>query len=330
MLASTLSRPSSSRGGTGKSLRGGRVALLALGCSLALALALALGAGDARAGQLPASLGAAGSFAALAGSTVTSTLTGFPPGEVNGTIHATDLAATQAQADLTAAYDDAAGRGARPAPPCRLANGAPAVRRSADHRRALCISDRSCSRQHGLYLAYSLGGSFAGRPLENAEATCGRAPTGSGGRSSPFFSVIYGTCRPTAPEGCGPPLEVQSWPACDRNRVSFEGIRNTPGDATPSRRFRVEGVPVASFDGFFEMYLPLTTLVVFFAQNTHLAREALRALPRIAVPNLATLRPRLLCNRIRRSSSPSARSAGTPSASSATARFAVRTARSAR
>ena len=326
MLASTLSRSRSLSGGAGGArLWAWRVALLAAGCSLVLAL----GAGDARAGQLPVRLGTAGSFAALAGSTVTSTLTGVSPGRVNGTIHATDLATTQAQADLTAAYDDDAGRPA-PAPSCRLANGARALRRFADRRAALCISDRSCSRQHGLYLGYSLGGSFAGRPLENAEATCGRAPTGSGGRSSPFFSVIYGTCRPNSPEGCQPPLEVQSWPACDRNRVSFEGIRNTPGDATPNRRFRVEGVPVASFDGYFEMYLPLTTLVVFFTQNTHLAREVLQALPPIALPNLATLRPRLLCNRIGRSFRPGARTAGTPSASSATLRSAARTARSAR
>ncbi len=104
--------------------RAWRVGLLAAGCSLALGL----GAGDAFAGQLPVSLGAAGSFAALAGSTVTSTgfttlngdlgvspgssLTGFPPGKVNGATHrgATDPTAAQAQADLTIAYNDAAGR----------------------------------------------------------------------------------------------------------------------------------------------------------------------------------------------------------------------------
>jgi hypothetical protein len=37
-------------------------------------------------------------------------ITGFPPGTVNGTIHQTDAAALQAQKDLTTAYDDAAGR----------------------------------------------------------------------------------------------------------------------------------------------------------------------------------------------------------------------------
>ncbi|MGI8535462.1 MAG: ice-binding family protein, partial [Mycobacteriales bacterium] len=71
-------------------------------------------------------LGTATPFAVLAGSTVTNTgpsvingdlgvspqtaVTGFPPGTVNGTIHAADAVAGQAQAALTTAYNDAAGR----------------------------------------------------------------------------------------------------------------------------------------------------------------------------------------------------------------------------
>jgi hypothetical protein len=77
-------------------------------------------------GQAPVALGSAASYAVLAGSTVTSTggttvngdlgvsagtaVTGFPPGFVNGTQHAGDSAAAQAQLDLTIAYNDAAGR----------------------------------------------------------------------------------------------------------------------------------------------------------------------------------------------------------------------------
>lgn len=81
----------------------------------------------ARAGG-PASvgLGTAGNFAVLAGTEVTNTLAttitgdvgvhpgslvaGFPPGIVNGTIHAADAVALQAQSDLVTAYNDAAGR----------------------------------------------------------------------------------------------------------------------------------------------------------------------------------------------------------------------------
>ncbi len=37
-------------------------------------------------------------------------ITGFPPGTVNGTVHAADAVGGQAQSDLTTAYNDAAGR----------------------------------------------------------------------------------------------------------------------------------------------------------------------------------------------------------------------------
>ena len=71
-------------------------------------------------------LGTAGAYSVLAGTGVTSTgatnlsgdlgvsplssVTGFPPGEIGGTIHAGDPEALQAQADLASAYDDAAAR----------------------------------------------------------------------------------------------------------------------------------------------------------------------------------------------------------------------------
>ncbi|WP_309895339.1 ice-binding family protein [Archangium sp.] len=76
--------------------------------------------------QLPVALSSAGNFAVLAGSTVTSTgqtsvtgdlgvspgteITGFPPGALIGAKHAGDPTAAQGIADLTTAYNDAAGR----------------------------------------------------------------------------------------------------------------------------------------------------------------------------------------------------------------------------
>jgi Ice-binding-like/Bacterial Ig-like domain len=76
--------------------------------------------------QASVDLGGAGAFVILAGSTVTSTgataltgdlgvspgaaVTGFPPGTLTGTIHAGDATSATAIADLTTAYNDAAGR----------------------------------------------------------------------------------------------------------------------------------------------------------------------------------------------------------------------------
>jgi hypothetical protein len=77
-------------------------------------------------GQVPVNLGSAANFAILAGSTITNTgnstvtgdvglspgtaVTGFPPGVLNGAFHLADSTAATAKLDLTAAFNDAAGR----------------------------------------------------------------------------------------------------------------------------------------------------------------------------------------------------------------------------
>jgi Ice-binding-like/Domain of unknown function DUF11 len=100
---------------------------LTRGSALVVACAALIGMqSGARAATAPVPLGSAASFAVLAGSTITNTgpttingdvglspgtsVTGFPPGQVKGTIHAADSVALQAQDDLTAAYNDAAAR----------------------------------------------------------------------------------------------------------------------------------------------------------------------------------------------------------------------------
>jgi len=97
---------------------------------LALTLGTAVagvGGSPADAAQATVGLGTAASFAVLAGQTITNTgpsvisgdvglspgssVTGFPPGTINnGTLHVADAVALQAQADVTTAYNDAAGR----------------------------------------------------------------------------------------------------------------------------------------------------------------------------------------------------------------------------
>ena len=108
------------RRGAGRLLPAGAAAILAVGM-------LAAGSPVLAAGQVPVGLGAAATFAVLAGapavtnsgSTViggnlgvhpAARVMGFPPGLVNGETHAGDASAQQAKVDLVAAYDDAAGR----------------------------------------------------------------------------------------------------------------------------------------------------------------------------------------------------------------------------
>ena len=105
--------------------------------SSALALCFAFAAVPAAAQSAPVDLGTAGPFVALGGSTVTNTgpsvlngdlgvapgtsLVGFgSPAVVNGATHANDAVAQQAQADLTTAYDVAAGQ---PVPPANDLTG---------------------------------------------------------------------------------------------------------------------------------------------------------------------------------------------------------------
>ncbi|MDQ1355766.1 MAG: hypothetical protein QOG44_139 [Acidimicrobiaceae bacterium] len=80
----------------------------------------------ANASESPVTLGASGPYSVLGGQTVTNTgptnlsgdlgvspgtaFTGFPPGIIGGATNAGDATAGKAQADLTIAYDDAAGR----------------------------------------------------------------------------------------------------------------------------------------------------------------------------------------------------------------------------
>ena len=107
---------------SGVTRRAGRASLLFL-APLFVGLVLT---SSAQAEPPPVLLGTANAFAVLGGSTITNTgnsvingdlglhpgtaVTGFPPGTVNGSKHITDAVALQAKADLTTAYNDAAGR----------------------------------------------------------------------------------------------------------------------------------------------------------------------------------------------------------------------------
>jgi hypothetical protein len=52
---------------------------------------------------------------------------------------------------------------------------------------------------------------------------------------SNFTSFIYGTCTPRGDAGCPYPLEIQVWPACERNSSRYSTAGST-GDLGPDER----------------------------------------------------------------------------------------------
>jgi len=117
------------------SFRLAAVAVLAVAAACLIAAAAPAGAAMAAA-TVPVPLGTAANFAVLGAATVTNTgattikgdlglspgtsVTGFPPGQVIGTVFTADSAALQAQADLTTAYNDAAALAATATIPVEL------------------------------------------------------------------------------------------------------------------------------------------------------------------------------------------------------------------
>jgi hypothetical protein len=122
---------------------------------------------------------------------------------------------------------------------------------------------------------FSAGPSPAGLSLNTVRRVCG-ASTPADEAPANFTSYIYGDCQiADDATGCKPPLEVQTWPACQRalGNYSFDG-KPIPYTRLPSR----SGAEVVEIHFMFgsriEVYTKSST-VVLFAESPTLAREAL-------------------------------------------------------
>jgi hypothetical protein len=120
---------------------------------------------------------------------------------------------------------------------------------------------------------YAVGQSFEGSALTGITRRV-EARTPPDRVRANFVGYRYGDCVVVSGEGCPAPLEIQVWPACERNLSSYS---LTPaGDPLPSERLTVRGVPAAFFEGGnrLEVYTGSVSIVMFGQGKPQLLRAA--------------------------------------------------------
>lgn len=120
------------------------------------------------------------------------------------------------------------------------------------------------------FTAYSLGGAVEGEPLTRILRRCDAPYPGEAIRAN-YLSYIYGDCKVVEEEGCAPPIEIQTWPACERSIASYsdDGIA---GDGLLNQLVSERGVPGAHFENghWVELYAGESTIVVFANESVNL------------------------------------------------------------
>lgn len=134
------------------------------------------------------------------------------------------------------------------------------------------------------FTGYSLGPRFGQLTRTSLERYCepissvSTEDLAAGYRRTNYLSVIYGDCVEGELEQgrCVPPLEVQSWPACERSRANY--ILGD-GSELPRTEQTVRGTDAASFDDAYrlEIYTGESTVVIF-AHTPALANAAAQAI----------------------------------------------------
>jgi hypothetical protein len=181
---------------------------------------------------------------------------------------------------------------------CALLTAAPALAAGRSQVLPGGFVGKDCSAKTAIpRVAYGLGKSFAGLRAEAPESVCTAAinpkvEVASGPRISwGYVSTIYGTCNPI-PDGCGPPLDIQSAPECARNPRSYEqnpgfvpspGEPEEPAEALPLVKLSpAPWIPASSVENGrrIEIYAGGTTVVIF-ADDSGLAHRAAEALLRV-------------------------------------------------
>jgi hypothetical protein len=113
------------------------------------------------------------------------------------------------------------------------------------------------------FAVYSVGDAFEGIPMRAMLRRDETHEVAGLQVKKDYVSVIYGECVARGLQGCAPPLEIQTWPACARSLADYTLTPN--GEPLPNRPFKLRGVPGAMFEegGRVELYTGNVTIVVF-------------------------------------------------------------------
>ena len=124
------------------------------------------------------------------------------------------------------------------------------------------------------FALYSLGDSHRGAPLvaitRRLDPPLSESDVPLTVRAN-FVNHIYGDCRAESDTGCAPPLQVQVWPACERNLSVYP-----TDDWFDVERTTVRGVPAAFFENGarLELYTGDVTIVIFGLGRQHVVQAA--------------------------------------------------------
>lgn len=119
------------------------------------------------------------------------------------------------------------------------------------------------------FKTFSLGESFQGNKLEAIMRYC-MAPPRGGTVKPNYVSYIYGTCETLAERtggkqegGCQPPIQIQSWAACERTLSDYQLDADTPYPHSRPQEIG-HGAMLVEFDGGVrqEIYAGDSTIVI--------------------------------------------------------------------